>query len=80
MGRERDFEDGGQLYRLLEHDPTIGRCFNFRNSTNDSELKPALILGRRMTKIMSAILEAYASDDRRHLDYARVCASEEFRR
>jgi hypothetical protein len=33
-----------------------------------------------MTKIMLAILEAYASDDRRHLDYSRIAASEEFRR
>jgi hypothetical protein len=29
---------------------------------------------------MVAILEAYASDDRRHVDYARITASEEFRR
>jgi hypothetical protein len=33
-----------------------------------------------MTKIMVAILEAYASDDCRRVDYARVAASEEFRR
>lgn len=29
---------------------------------------------------MSAILEAYASDDRRHVDYAAISKSEEFRR
>lgn len=29
---------------------------------------------------MTAILEAYASDDRRHVDYYRIEKSEEFRR
>lgn len=79
--RENDFEDGTQsLYRFLEHDPAVPRYYNFRGSTNDGEPKPAAAVGQRMTKIMVAILEAYASEDRRRLDYARVAASEEFRR
>lgn len=79
--RENDFEDGSQsLYRFLEHDPAVPKFYNFRGSTNDGEPKPAAAVGQRMTKIMVAILEAYASDDRRRLDYARVAASEEFRR
>ncbi|CAN6287945.1 unnamed protein product [Urochloa humidicola] len=79
--RENDFEDGSQnLYRFLEHDPAVPKYYNFRGSTNDSEPKPAAAIGHRMTKIMLAILEAYASDDRRHLDYSRIAASEEFRR
>ncbi|KAL5225465.1 hypothetical protein ABZP36_012104 [Zizania latifolia] len=80
--RENDFEDGSQnLYRFLEHDPAIPRYYNvIRGSTNDGEPKPAAAVGERMTKIMVAILEAYASDDRRHLDYSRIAASEEFRR
>ncbi|XP_044971148.1 uncharacterized protein LOC123431437 [Hordeum vulgare subsp. vulgare] len=79
--RENDFEDGSQsLYRFLEHDPAVPRYHNFRGSTNDGEPKPAAAVGQRMTKIMVAILEAYASDDHRRLDYARVAASEEFRR
>ncbi|KAL6640929.1 hypothetical protein ACP70R_019110 [Stipagrostis hirtigluma subsp. patula] len=79
--RENDFEDGSQnLYRFLEHDPAVPKYYNFRGSTNDGEPKPAVAVGQRMTKIMVAILEAYASDDRRHLDYARIAASEEFRR
>ncbi|XP_058098044.1 uncharacterized protein LOC131243012 [Magnolia sinica] len=77
---ENDFEDGNHFYRFLEHDPTIPRCFNFRGSTNDSEPKPAAVIGQKLTKIMSAILEAYASDDRCHLDYNRISNSEEFRR
>uniref|UniRef100_A0A0E0M8W3 DEP domain-containing protein n=1 Tax=Oryza punctata TaxID=4537 RepID=A0A0E0M8W3_ORYPU len=80
--RENDFDDGNQnLYRFLEHDPAIPKYHNFiRGATNDGEPKPAAAVGQRMTKIMVAILEAYASDDRRHLDYSRIAASEEFRR
>ncbi|XP_066386961.1 uncharacterized protein [Miscanthus floridulus] len=79
--RENDFEDGTQnLYRFLEHDPAVPKYYNFRGSTNDGEPKPAAAAGQRMTRIMLAILEAYASDDRRHLDYSRITASEEFRR
>lgn len=78
--RENDFEDGNHLYRFLEHEPTIPRCFNFRGSTNDSEPKPAAVVGRKLAKIMSAILEAYASEDCRHVDYASISKSEEFRR
>lgn len=79
--RENDFEDSNnQFYRFLEHDPSIPKCFNFRGTTNDDEPKPALAVGHRLTKLMSAILEAYASDDLRHLDYARIGSSEEFRR
>lgn len=78
---ENDFEDSNnQFYRFLEHDPSIPKCFNFRGTTNDDEPKPALAVGHRLTKLMSAILEAYASDDLRHLDYARIGSSEEFRR
>ncbi|KAJ0966817.1 hypothetical protein J5N97_023734 [Dioscorea zingiberensis] len=79
--RENDFEDGNhQFYRFLEHDPIIPKCFNFRGSTNDDEPKPASVVGQRLTKLMFAILEAYASDDRHQLDYTRIGASEEFRR
>ncbi|RRT74461.1 hypothetical protein B296_00024953 [Ensete ventricosum] len=78
---ENDFEDGkDHFYCFLEHEPVISKCFNFRGSTNDNEPKPATIVGQRLTKLMTAILEAYASDDRRHLDYGRIGASEEFRR
>ncbi|KAB2623961.1 hypothetical protein D8674_015621 [Pyrus ussuriensis x Pyrus communis] len=77
---ENDFEDGNHFYRFLEHEPFIPKCFNFRGSTNDCEPKPAAKVGQRLTKIMSAILESYASDDRRHLDYIGISNSEEFRR
>ncbi|KAJ8759249.1 hypothetical protein K2173_006769 [Erythroxylum novogranatense] len=77
---ENDFEDGNHFYRFLEHEPYIPKIFNFRGSTNDNEPKPADVVGRRLYKIMSAILEAYASDDRLHVDYPAISKSEEFRR
>ncbi|XP_010032927.2 LOW QUALITY PROTEIN: uncharacterized protein LOC104422328 [Eucalyptus grandis] len=77
---ENDFEDGNHFYRFIEHEPFIPRCYNFRGSTNDSEPKRAAEVGLRMTKIMSAILESYASEDRRHLDYGAISKGEEFRR
>lgn len=79
--RETEFDDGNHnFYRFLEHEPFIFRCYNFRGSTNDREPQSAFEIGLRMTKIMVAILEAYASDDRMHLDYVAIRKSEEFRR
>ncbi|BAT97834.1 hypothetical protein LR48_Vigan11g044500 [Vigna angularis] len=77
---EKDFEEGNHLYRFLEHEPFIPRCFNFRGTTNDSEPKAAAAICSRLAKIMSAILEAFASDDRQHVDYEAISKSEEFRR
>ncbi|WCJ17613.1 glutaredoxin-related [Euphorbia peplus] len=77
---ENDFEDGNHFYRFLEHQPFIPKCYNFRGSTNDSEPKSAIKIGQRLHKIMSAILECYASDDRSHIDYVAISKSEEFRR
>ncbi|CAJ1949928.1 unnamed protein product [Sphenostylis stenocarpa] len=77
---ENDFEEGSNLYRFLEHEPLIPRCFNFRGTTNDNEPKTAAAICTKLTKIMSAILESYASDDRQHVDYEAISKSEEFRR
>ncbi|XP_022776607.1 uncharacterized protein LOC111318173 [Durio zibethinus] len=77
---ENDFEEGKHFYRFLEHEPFIMGCFNFRTSTNDSEPKSASFLADRLTRLMSAILEAYASDDRLHVNYYAISKSEEFRR
>ncbi|XVE74517.1 hypothetical protein DITRI_Ditri12bG0023400 [Diplodiscus trichospermus] len=75
-----DFEDGKHFYRFLEHEPYIMGCFNFRTFPNDSEPKSASFLADRLTKLMSAILEAYASDDRSRIIYSAIGKSEEFRR
>lgn len=77
---EIEFEDGNNYYRFLEHETFIPRCFNFRGSTNDIEPKAAAIVSQRLSKLMYAILESYASDDRQHLDYVAISNSEEFRR
>ncbi|KAE8719820.1 Phytosulfokin receptor 1 [Hibiscus syriacus] len=77
---ESDFEDGRHFYRFLEHEQFITACFNFRTAINDSEPKSPSFLADGLAKLMSAILEAYASDDRRHVDYYRIGKSEEFRR
>lgn len=80
FSRVNDFEDGNHFYRFLEHEPFIPRCHNFRGSTNDFEPKAAASISLRLTKIMSAILESYASEDGRHLNYVGISNSEEFRR
>ncbi|XWS69512.1 hypothetical protein CRYUN_Cryun04dG0185000 [Craigia yunnanensis] len=77
---ENEFEEGKHFYRFLEHEPFIMGCFNFQTSTNDSEPKSASFLADRLTRLMSAILEAYASDDRCHVNYCAISKSEEFRR
>lgn len=77
---ENEFEDGKHFYRFLEHEPFIIGCFNFRNCTNDNEPMSASFLAERMMKLMSAILETYASEDRCNLDYDGISKSEEFRR
>lgn len=78
--RDNDFEEGNHFYRFLEHEPFISKCFNFRGATDDSEPKSAAAVFDRLTKIMYAILESYASEDRRHVDYVAISKSEEFRR
>ncbi|XP_076892659.1 uncharacterized protein LOC143544432 [Bidens hawaiensis] len=77
---ENEFEDGNHFYRFLEHEPFIPRSYNFRVSTNDLEPKPATLISQKLAKIMSAILEAYASEDGCNLDYLGISNSEEFRR
>ncbi|XP_039047238.1 uncharacterized protein LOC120187627 [Hibiscus syriacus] len=77
---ENEFEEGNHYYRFLEHEPYIMGCFNYRISTNDCEPKSASFLADRLSKLMLAILEAYASDDRLHVNYHAIDKSEEFRR
>ncbi|KAK9076251.1 hypothetical protein SSX86_004584 [Deinandra increscens subsp. villosa] len=77
---ENEFEDGNHFYRFLEHEAFIPRCYNFRGSTNDLEPKAASLISQKLAKIMSAVLESYASEDGCHLDYLGISNSEEFRR
>lgn len=75
-----DFQDGNQNYRLIEHEPFIPKCYNFRGMVDEMEPKPAAEISLRLAKLMFAILESYASDDRHHVDYLAISKSEEFRR
>nr|GEX08746.1 glutaredoxin-related protein [Tanacetum cinerariifolium] len=75
---ENEFKDGNHFYRFLEYEPFIPWCYNFWGSTNDLEPKDAKIVSLRLAKIMSAILESYASKDGCHLDYLGISKSEEF--
>ncbi|CAA0382113.1 unnamed protein product [Arabidopsis thaliana] len=77
---ENEFEDGNHYYRFLEHEPFISKCHNFRGSTNDMEPQSAAIVGQKLFKIMTAILESYSSNDHTSVDYMRISQSEEFRR
>ncbi|PIM97845.1 Glutaredoxin [Handroanthus impetiginosus] len=77
---ENEFEDGNHFYRFLEHEQFIPKCYNFRGVVNDCEPKAAAAVSQRITCIMSAILESYASDDRCRLDFTGISNSEEFRR
>ncbi|KAG2317988.1 hypothetical protein Bca52824_021110 [Brassica carinata] len=77
---ENDFEDGNHYYRFLEHEPFISNCYNFRGSTDDTEPQDAVMVGQKLFKIMTAILESYSSDDHSRVDYMRISQSEEFRR
>ncbi|KNA11989.1 hypothetical protein SOVF_129980 [Spinacia oleracea] len=80
VSRGSYFEDGIEVYRFLEHEQFIPKCFNFRGCIDDKEPESAFRVGQRLMKIMSAILESYASEDGHHLDYLAISNSEEFRR
>ncbi|XVF85627.1 hypothetical protein PTKIN_Ptkin17bG0131500 [Pterospermum kingtungense] len=77
---ENDFEKGNHFYRLLDQEPFIIGCFNVRHTINDGEPKSASFLADSLCRLMYAILEAYASDDRHYLNYHIISQSEEFRR
>ena len=44
------------------------------------EPQDAVMVGQKLFKIMTAILESYSSDDHSRVDYMRISQSEEFRR
>lgn len=44
------------------------------------EPQDAVMVGQKLFKIMTAIVESYSSDDHSRVDYARISQSEEFRR
>ncbi|KAI9201493.1 hypothetical protein LWI28_024272 [Acer negundo] len=75
------FEDGDHLYRFLDDDPIVSsQCHNIPRGIIDVKSKPISEIASRLRILSYAILEAYASEDGRHVDYRSVHGSEEFAR
>lgn len=75
------FEDGNQLYRFLEDDPTImTQCYNVPRDRLDVQPKPIIEIASRLRLLFYGIFEAYVSEDGRHVDYKSIHRSEEFKR
>ncbi|KAK4387766.1 hypothetical protein Sango_2383200 [Sesamum angolense] len=74
------FEDGNHLYRFLDDYPFISRCQNIPRGISEVKPKPITEISSRLRLLLSAILEAYASEDGKHVDYRSIHGSEEFAR
>lgn len=78
--RENIFEDGNHLYRFLDHDPVLSQCQNIPRGIIELKPKPIIEISSRLRFLSYAILEAYASEDGKHVDYRSIHGSEEFAR
>ncbi|KAL0366438.1 UNVERIFIED_CONTAM: hypothetical protein Sradi_3533900 [Sesamum radiatum] len=74
------FEDGNHLYRFLDDDPFISRCQNIPRGISEVKPKPITEISSRLRLLLSAILEAYASEEGKHVNYRSIHGSEEFAR
>ncbi|CAJ1971810.1 unnamed protein product [Sphenostylis stenocarpa] len=78
---ENLFEDGNQLYRFLDDDPTVASfCHNIPRGIITVKPKPMTEVASRLRLLSYAMFEAYASEDGRHVDYRSMHGSEEFAR
>ncbi|KAG0477941.1 hypothetical protein HPP92_012660 [Vanilla planifolia] len=78
---ENIFDDGNHLYRFLEDEPLVmTQCYNFPSGTIDVQPKPITEIASSLRLLSYAIIEAYVSEDGRHIDYKSIHASEEFKR
>ncbi|RZR94841.1 hypothetical protein BHM03_00023606 [Ensete ventricosum] len=78
---ENIFEDGNHLYRFLEHDPVImTQCYNIPRGMFEVKPKPVTEIASRLRFLSYAIIEAYVSEDGKHVDYWRIHSCEEFKR
>ncbi|KAL3830472.1 hypothetical protein ACJIZ3_019274 [Penstemon smallii] len=77
---ENIFEDGNHLYRFLDDDPLISQCQNIPRGISEVKPKPIIEISSRLRFLVYAILEAYTSEDRKHVDYRNIHGSEEFAR
>jgi glutaredoxin len=77
---ENVFEDGNHLYRFLDDDPIVSQCQNISKGIILFLPKPIVEISSRLRLLCSAIFEAYASEDGKHVDYKNLHGSEEFAR
>lgn len=78
---ENLFEDSNDLYRFLDHEPVVSsQCYNIPRGIIDVKPKPISEIASRLRLLVSAILEAYTSEDGRHVDYRSIHGSEEYAR
>lgn len=77
---ENIFEDGNHLYRFLDDDPLIFRCQNIPRGISEVKPKPITDISSRLRFLISAMLEAYTSEDGKSVDYRSIHGSEEFER
>ncbi|KAJ7965657.1 Glutaredoxin/DEP/DUF547 domain-containing protein [Quillaja saponaria] len=78
---ENLLEDGNHLYRFLDDDPIVAsQCQNIPNGIITVKPKPISDIASRLRFLFYAILEAYTSEDGRHVDYRSIHGSEEFAR
>lgn len=80
VARENIFEDGNHLYRFLDDDPIISKCQNIPRGITEVKPKPITDISFRLRFVLSAILEAYTSEDGKRVDYMSIRESEEFAR
>lgn len=78
---ENLFEDGSHLYRFLDDDPVVAtQCHNVARGIIEVKPKPITDISSRLRFLSFAILEAYVSEDGKHVDYRSIHGSEEFAR
>lgn len=77
---ENLFEDSNHLYRFLDDDPAVYQCQNISRGIIEAKPKPIVEISSRLRFLLCAILEAYTSEDRKHVDYRSIHGSEEFAR
>lgn len=77
---ENVFEDGNHLYRFLDDDPLVSQCQNIPRGIIEVKPKSIVEISSRLRFLSYAILEAYASEDGKHVDYRSIHGSEEFAR
>ncbi|KAL1547049.1 hypothetical protein AAHA92_23568 [Salvia divinorum] len=80
VAHENIFEDGNHLYRFLDDDPAISRCHNIPRGITEVKPKSITDISSRLRFLLSAILEAYTSEDGKRVDYMSIHGSEEFAR